>query len=71
METSFRSLMVRFFTDACVFAPKKLFGLFVDSYTPSPFSSGMKNMAVIWKSCFSSKSRLAQRLTNSCYEDAP
>ena len=28
-------------------------------------------MAVIWKSCFSSKSRLAQRLTNSCYEDAP
>ena len=53
------------------FWPQKMFGLFVDSYTTSPFSSAMKNMAVICKSCFSLKSRLAQRSTNSCYENTP
>ena len=36
-----------------------------------PFSSAMKNMAIICKSCFSSKSRVAQLSTNSCYKNAP
>ena len=49
----------------CVFGPKKLFGLLVDSYTTSPFTQ-----AIICKSCFSSKSWLAQLSTNSCHENS-
>ena len=36
-----------------------------------PFSSAMKNMAITCKSCFSSKSRVAQLSSNSCYKNAP
>ena len=57
--------MVRLFTDACASGPPKLCGLFVDSYTTSPFTQ-----VLICKSCFSSKSRLAQLSTNSCYENS-
>ena len=49
----------------CVFGPKKLCGLFVDSYTTSPFTQ-----AIICKSCFSSISRLAKLSTNSCHENS-
>ena len=51
----------------CVFGPKKLpvCGLFVDSYTTSPFTQ-----AIICKSCFSSISRLAKLSTNSCQENS-
>ena len=56
--------MVRFFTDACVFGPKNCLDFsLIHTQHPlslSPFSSTMKNMAIICKSCFSSKSRLAQ-----------
>ena len=48
-----------------VFGPKKLFGLFIDSYTTSPFTQ-----AIICKSCFSSKSRLTKLSTNSCHENS-
>ena len=57
--------MVRFFTDACVLGPKKIvwtFRRFIHNIPihSVPSSSAMKNMASICKSCFSSKSRLAQ-----------
>ena len=47
------------------FWPEKLCGLFVDSYTTSPFTQ-----AIICKSCFCSISRLAKLSTNSCHENS-